>query len=233
MGKHWRWVACFAIVFSFSACKAHAAIISTFDSDAEGWTFINDAHSSSGWDAFGNPAGSLHGVDRVLSTVWFFRAPAKFLGDQSSLYGTEFRYDLWASHFNPNADKGELGDVVLFNEIPGPPINGPDVRLIWQGAAPVAGAWTTQSVRLDVTGGWVNRMTGNPATEVELRLVLADLDLLAIRGEYRSGADNAFLDNVAFGVPEPSTFSCLIGLGAIFGLSRLRRCKGAAAASAG
>ena len=207
----WGRAACLAAVWQLLSVAAQAAIVSTFDSDADGWTTINDADEAWTGD-FGNPAGSFHGIDRVNSVVWYFDAPAKFLGNQSALYGSELWYDIWLSHFDPvNTD---VGDVV---------IRGNGVRLKWRGATAAAGAWTTQRVRLDVTGGWENSMTDNPATELEIRTALASLNLLAIRGEYRSGPDNGYLDNVALGVPEPSTFTCLLGASTLLWLPRLRR----------
>lgn len=175
------------------ASEARAAlVISRFDDDAEGWGEFNDGRAEYS-STFGNPAGSFRVSDRVRGTVWYFLAPDKFLGDQSSNYGGTLSYDLWVSHYVGN--NTAVGDVV---------IRGNGLRLKWRWATPVAETWTTQTVRLDTTGGWERSADDKPATEAELRSVLSDLDFFAIRGEYRSGEDHGYLDNVILSpVPGP------------------------------
>lgn len=194
---------------------APAAIVSTFDTDTEGWGELNDGAIAWNGD-FGNPAGSLRGRDLVNGTVWYFRAPEKFLGNHSDLYGSSLNYDIWLSIFNePADDVTRVGDVVIRGTN--------NLQLKWLGADHQAQTWTTQSVKLDVTAGWRRKSDSGLATEAEIRSVLADVELLAIRGEYHSGADHAFLDNVALGVPEPSSFAALLGLASLLAVSRYRR----------
>jgi hypothetical protein len=205
------------VILSFSVADARAGFVtSTFDSDAEGWTTFNDANALYS-STFGNPAGSFEGIDRVNSVVWYFDAPAKFLGDQSSNFGAPLSYDIWVSDYNPA--NTVVGDVV---------IRGNGLQLKWREAAPVADAWTTQTVILDSTGGWERSADDVPATEAELRLVLSNLQFLRIRGEYHSGPDHGFLDNVTLGTapaPEPSSVALAnIGLmGVIAGALQNRR----------
>jgi alkaline phosphatase D len=201
-------IACQALILGSLSAGAHGAVVvSTFDTDNDGWDAVGDV----GWTHapdFGNPAGSMLGIDTTTGDAWFFRAPAKFLGDQSSLYGTFLEYDIWVSRFNN--PQGIVGDVV---------IRGNNLALRWRDAAPVAQTWTTQRVSLDTTANW-EKLVGNtlvPATEADLRWVLADLDLLRIRGEYFSGRDLGYLDNVRLGVqpvPEPASLP-LFGVGAV------------------
>jgi hypothetical protein len=202
--------ACGALALGCLIGQAQAAIVtSTFDTDTEGWGEFNDGSIS--WEGdFGNPAGSLHGRDLVRSTVWYFVAPAKFRGDQSDKYGSSLQYDIWLSVFDePRDDIDRVGDVV---------IRGNGQQLKWLGADYPAQTWTTQSVKLDVTALWRRSDNNALATEAEIRSVLANLDRLFIRGEFHSGPDHAFLDNVALGVPEPSSFAAFLGLFAIIGL---------------
>lgn len=63
------------------------------------------------------------------------------------------------------------------------------------GSAPGTG-WKEFSVQLSAAAGWKwNR--GAAATEEQIRSVLAAPLSLEIRGEYVTGADEGFLDNVA------------------------------------
>ena len=57
--------------------------------------------------------------------------------------------------------------------------------------------WTDYSIALDSKGGWVDPDTGLAATNAEITSVLAALDSIEIRGEYRTGSDTAGLDDFA------------------------------------
>lgn len=59
--------------------------------------------------------------------------------------------------------------------------------------------WTTFRVPLDESAAWVNTVTGARATNAEIRSVLAALQELRIYGEFRSGSEQGFLDNVMLG----------------------------------
>ena len=65
--------------------------------------------------------------------------------------------------------------------------------------------WTHYATVLDDTGGWQFGAFASPtpATAAQIQAVLANLTELQIRGEFRTGADTASLDNVNF-TPEPS-----------------------------
>ena len=180
-----------------------AIVVSTFDSDSEGWGEFNDGLASYSAD-FGNPAGSFRVQDRVQSTVWYFLAPATYHGDHSADYGSSISYDIWLSVFDAPPDNiDRVGDVV---------IRGNGVQLKWLGADYPAQTWTTQTVALDTSAGWRRSSTNQLATEAEIRLVLENLTFFAIRGEFHSGPDHAYLDNVVFAAPEPTAFVSLLGL---------------------
>jgi hypothetical protein len=82
---------------------------------------------------------------------------------------------------------------------------GGGLTLIYDTADNPGTDWTSYSVVLDETGGWINENTGEPATQQEIQNVLADLTALRIRGEFVEGADTGSLDNVflADGDDEP------------------------------
>src|SRR5690606_34386900 len=71
-----------------------ASPVSTFDSDAENWTIAGDGTGPFYETAGGNPGGYIRSEDQGLGTFWYWRAPAKFLGDQSGAYGQSLQFDL-------------------------------------------------------------------------------------------------------------------------------------------
>ena len=66
---------------------------------------------------------------------------------------------------------------------------------------------------LDDTGGWLFGALASPvpATTAQISTVLSNLTDLQIRGEFRSGADTASLDNVVL-APEPHAAAALLAL---------------------
>ena len=63
--------------------------------------------------------------------------------------------------------------------------------------------WTSYSVPLEVTDGWTaGSISGEAATEAQFETALADVQQLAIRGEYVSGADTGYLDSPTLVPPE-------------------------------
>lgn len=164
-------------------------LVSTFDTDDEDWRTTPDARRNPLPDFVatgGNPGGYLTASDLASGDVWYFCAPAPFLADQSALYGGIFRYDvkqnLTTSQFAaPDVTlTGRNGTILAFDIEPNP---GTD--------------WSPRSVVLLASSGWrVTDLAGPLATETQMQDVLADLDAVCIRGEYRSGSDRGDLDNV-------------------------------------
>lgn len=83
--------------------SASMAAISTFDTDADGWTVI-DFPGSGNYSAVNgsftsswNPAGHISRTD-MSSFSFFFSAPSMFLGDQSIHLGGELKFDLRTTH---------------------------------------------------------------------------------------------------------------------------------------
>ena len=181
---------------------------STFGADAEGWSVTGDAESSM-WDsATGNPPGSFKGVDAVLGGTWYFVAPAKFRGDKSAAYGETLSYDIWIT----STDSPTWNDACIS-------LIGP-LTLYYRGLHPPKLAWTHFEVLLTETAGW-KKTDGQTPTEQEMQNVLGGLTALHIRGEYKTGADYAYLDNVVM-TPEPATMA-LLALGGLAMLLRKRR----------
>lgn len=167
-------------------------IQSDFATDADGWQIFGDAQGSSAaptWVASGGaPGGYIQAQDDVTGGVWYFEAPAAFLGDRSGAYGGELAFDLRQSSTSSQFD---ASDVELVGTV-----NGATVTLVYDTAANPETSWTSYQVPLDATAGWtVDTVDGAAATEAQLRAVLGDLEQLLIRGEYREGADTGGLDN--------------------------------------
>jgi alkaline phosphatase D len=157
---------------------------SHFKTDKEGWSHVGDCtltHSPTG----GNPGGCLKAVDRGLSVIFYYVAPIKFLGDKQP--ASRLEYDI----------KFEAGNLPLIDDW--------EVKLAGQGTAlvyrpgpppPPRNQWFHRLVPLRRVTGWTNVTKNRPATIQDLKLVLTRLERLAIRGEFVTGADTGYLDNV-------------------------------------
>ena len=167
--------------------------VSTFDVDAEGWTVTGDAISaipnyvSSG----GNPGGYISATDNESGGIWYWQAPAKFLGNISEAYGQTLRFELRQSALTQQRDDN---DVVL---------KGPGGTFYYNTPYNPGKTWTSYAVVLSETSGWT-KSDGSIPTEAEMKALLSNVDTLRIRGEYRSASDTGDIDNVVLeGVKTP------------------------------
>lgn len=169
-----------------------AKVVSGFSADDDGWTIVGDAQASSVKPDYsgtgGNPDGLISAKDDATGGVWYFQAPAKYLGDDSATYGKLLEYDLKVTPItNPFDDV----DVLL---------EGGGKRLVFDTSPAPGTDWTTFKVPLSETAGWKkDTLAGDAATAAELQAVLANLTLFRIRGEFNTGPDTGSLDNVRFG----------------------------------
>lgn len=176
-----------------SSCGVRANAGSTFEGDDEGWTLSNNGAASKPtlMKEGGNPAGHLCGKDEGDGDVWYFVAPQKYLGDVALALGKRLTFDLKQGSIY-NQVRGR--DVVL---------NGGGLAVTWYFRFAPGLDWTPYSVRLDGSSNWridTPEGNGSAATEEELRIVLADLRSLRIRGEYVDGLnDTSCIDNVYLG----------------------------------
>ncbi len=195
----------FSVVVILIANSVWGQIVSTFDTDRDGWTAIdsqtgaNPTYQSTG----GNSGGFIQVIDGVAGTATYYNAPAKFLGDRSASYGAFLRFDLQVSVIpNSNTAGARLigGGITL-------------VKLLSILPA-VAPTWTSYSMRLDISENWrVGSTTGPVATEAQIRTVLASLTGLAINGEYNTAAaDSGGLDNVVLESSTPGELEIFNGL---------------------
>ncbi|HET9054745.1 MAG TPA: laminin B domain-containing protein, partial [Cyclobacteriaceae bacterium] len=143
--------------FSFILSGTQAQITSTFDTDDEGWTAIDNqagplpAYVNTG----GNPGGFIRVEDGVQGTATYFAAPDKFLGNRSDYYGGTLQFDLQV-YSTPNSSTAGVrltgGGLVLARLLPQLPA--------------VAPAWTSYTFILSEDEAWrLNSPAGNIATQ--------------------------------------------------------------------
>jgi len=177
---------------------------SDFSINDEGWLVSGDATSSAPTyvGTGGNPGGYLNATDLTVGGVWFWDAPAEFLGDKSGAYGFSLTYDLRMRGSGPLFDDSDVildGGGLSLHLAPTPPV-------------PVNVPWTVYSALLSDAEDWHVGSSGGPAaTQSQIQTVLASLTRLRIRGEFITGSDNGDLDNVVLnGVPEPACLALLL-----------------------
>lgn len=186
----WLLAGCAGLV---AATVAQADLVSTFDADAEGWSLANGGSGFAWGIALGNPGGGIRGSEGASGRLWYYSAPAAFLGDQSSMIGGSLSWDI--RNISTGSPAGESADVIL---------HGAGIRIGYA----IPGnldlpAWQTFSVPLSSSGWFVmagafpnTPNTGDAVAESQFADVLAGLTAVYIQGEYRNGADSSALDNV-------------------------------------
>ncbi len=219
------------LAFTLSLLSAQAAVTSTFDTDAEGWTGltarpsensapINNAGPFGAYSATGgNPGGYFRLADPDDQDT-FFSAPARFLGDQSSAVGGTLSYDLYT-----DASINYAGPNVV--------LQGGGITLVYvlTTQPAVQNNWVTVSVPLAPSAFWhLGSAGGGAASTSDFQTVLGNLDRLWISAETHSPVEETSgLDNVrlAAAVPEPATAALmLLGIVAIAGAHSRRRSAG-------
>ncbi len=211
---------------------ANGDVISTFDTDKEGWTQFQNSGPNFDWVAGGgNPAGHLGATDNTSDWA-YVQAPSAFL--TPARYNGTFSFDL--KHDNLQQPPGFPG---IFNVRVG--MQGGGLTLINEAGLPTLN-WKNYSFQLNesAAAGWrkfsnlsQNYNSAAPlATLAEMQLVLAGLSRLVIATDYTLAStdsnvpqiDRSYIDNVRLTtVPEPSfgLLGCGIALGGI--LLRRRR----------
>lgn len=175
---------------------------STFDVDADGWTVVERANDSLTvvntrspvyTNSGGNPNGYIHATDAAPGfSDFYFRAPAKFLGNQQAAYGYPLMFDLIS-------DLRDTPTQLVYSVI----LTGAactNVITVPRMAAP--NTWTHFVVMLQAGAGWMDISTGLPSTSQGLSNCLGTLQSLDIAGEFGTGPDTGGIDNVIlFGSP--------------------------------
>ncbi len=177
-----------------------AAQISRFDNDSEKWYANEDAIGNIvHFDPdFGNPPPSIYAEDSNTGKPWYFVAPDCFRGNRAYAYGDSLKYDFFCD---------EIGSTPYTNDIQ--IVGGNGMRIVQNLTfLPTPGAWTHFGVRLIESDWHVGDFSGANPTQAEFVQVLQNIADLEIRGEYLTGYDKAWIDNVWLSdVPDTTVFA--------------------------
>ena len=159
---------------------------SNFKDNPEGWKIVGDG--ALGKSA--NPTldqGAIQAFDHATGGVWFWKAPKSFLGDKRKVYGLDLVFKLKVDRIDSPFD---ANDIV---------IKGAGITVIANTVSNPGTDWTSYRIGLHESAGWRVKETCKCATREELLAVLAEMEMLLIRGEFRTGNDTGWLDDVVFG----------------------------------
>jgi hypothetical protein len=234
--------AIFAIVAALGLpVAANAAISSTFDTDADGWSgmtftnqgvFLNNTLPGFAYHSVGgNPGGNIATTDPGPTEAARLGAPGKFLGNQANVLGGSLAFDLTIDRTG-QVDQNPPPLVLIQN--------GGHSLLFLGTPVPVVGIWTSYLITLQPQPpaspfgvGWYAFTAGNvqsavAATQNDFNTVFANITQLSITGEFiNDGAnpDTVGLDNVVMSaVPVPAGWALLLSaMGAMASARRSRR----------
>ena len=189
-----------ALVASLPLQLSAQEVVSLFNTDADGWTAVDTPDPGPGipptilavyaptYEPTGSGSGFVQLADPTQGPTFYWRAPAKFLGDVSFAYGSFLRFSI-----------RDDGDVSYFMF--------PDVILTGAGLTleysmntldyPIGPDFVSYSIPL-TESAWSNVTgDGSAPTHAQMEAVLGDMDGLYIRGEYLNGPDVGALDSVS------------------------------------
>ncbi len=201
-----RWLQDVVLLGTLSMSAAHAGVFSDFTTGPEGWVAaslpdngpyrVPDFLSPVDHTLLGGPSGPYIAVGDPDNVTFWFDAPAKFLGDQSSAYGQSISFDI--RHVPDDGTPWVDADIAL--------MSAGLVLVADLGPNPIPGLWTSYSIGLTESSGWrINSLDGPAPTQNQFQAVLDSLLVFRIRGEFTAGPETTSLDNVQFGsVPEPA-----------------------------
>ena len=156
------------------------------------------ADGDDGWEVIGE-ARDLRAESAAISALdegshlWFFSAPPKYLGDVRESFGCRLSYSLGHYHSDSAGRQPTMvEDVVLISDLH-------NMTLLRSG---VIKPWTYTSnveVQLDGSGRWTHAITGDTASDDDLRQALSALSGLLVRGGYYHGKETTWLKDVQMG----------------------------------
>lgn len=175
-----------------SSPQERTLVAHDFESSRHGWLVSGDTGPSDPHlhAAGGHPGGYISHVDEALGETWYFRAPDSVLRALPAAEHGTLSYSLKQSADEP----GVLDDDVI--------ILGPAGRLSFRFATSPGTGWTPFTVKFTAGAGWRWNWSA-PASQEQIRSVLANPTSLEIRGEYHTGPDEGALDNVVLRAVTP------------------------------
>jgi hypothetical protein len=200
-----------------SASSALTLASSSFTSGTDGWAVENGARGFEWVASGGAPEGYVRAKDFGSDALWFFAAPASFLGDVSAALGGSLSFALKSDSGSKPPLVSSYADVQL--------VGNQGVRLALTANANPTADWTFFSVPLVAGGAWkLGSLSGTAASTSELAGVLSSLTSLRIRGDFRQGVETTGLDSVTLAaVPESGSGLLLLsGVAVLAGLYRRR-----------
>lgn len=165
-----------------------SAILSENSNTSDGsWNTNADARDFTHVPLSGADGGYVEAFDRLSGDVRYFVGGAPFTGDLSLFAGGTLDYTIRQSSTSSQFDAVDVILVGIDRSIgfDFPLDQNPDTD------------WTDYSIDLTAAAGWFDLATGLAASNAEITAVLADLDSIEIRGEYRVGPDAAGLGDSA------------------------------------
>ena len=158
--------------------------------DLEGWVIVepggNPPVTLRYGTNLGNPSGAVYGTESGNGGTFYFLAPTNFLGNKSGSYGGYLEFQQRRTSFqSPFAAPGII-------------LSGNGYSLVFDVTNFPGADWTHYRIPLFATNGWHwNNLQGSSVTNgFDFLRVLSSLTSLQIRGEYNTGADTCYLDNV-------------------------------------
>ncbi len=195
--KHFAMVTLSIALFAIaSAAPGNAQVISTFDTDLDGWRILGD--NTAVWQAAGgNPGGCLDVNDLAVGSTNYASAPSKFLGNWSAFTTSD---SIFFDIYEVNTSGGAWIAVHHVRiEGPGGAAWANDVRVV---SPPTQGAWIHVRVLLTPamwtleSGSWLG--------------LLANVTSVRIFAEWVDGAETTWLDNIGISrTPVPIYGQCL------------------------
>lgn len=213
LAGYWRFTAGSGdVAFDYSLNANHGAlegssggrvslILSTFDTERQGWTSNSDEFAPGTflfqYTEGGSPGGYISTYD-LSPEANFWKAPPAFAGNLTTALGGELTFELQQTATSNSLNSTE--DVIL---------RGSGETLFFDISDP-GRTWTSYSIGLSEGAGWKVQSTGEAATAAEIQSVLGSLESLEIRAEYSSNFSVVDLDSVEITVDAPANLATFI-----------------------
>ena len=157
-----------------------------FNTNDGGWGANADAAGFTYVPVAGDDGGYISATDSVGGATWYFTSGPAFEGDLSIFVGGSLSYTIRQANTNSQYDDIEVLIVGASRTI------GFDLPIDQHPGLD----WTPYDIALTASAGWFDVADNTPVSDAEFAAVLADVQDLQIRGEYRIGGDTAQLDDV-------------------------------------